>query len=195
MHIKRLVSAVSLTALAGLGWTIIARPNYSFLLARFPSIKHPLITFGARPPASMGTVHSSSPIPFSDLLAGQQVPSEIVSPLGLSLDASGDLRGTLTASIDHNNSHTIVGGNWKLIVNELDADGNSKEIGSLEGTFSSGTVNLDANGKAASINTAQLIVKSGAGRYVSITTGTGTLEGVFDADGPKPFKGTLLITF
>ena len=195
MHIKRFVSAVLLTALAGLGWTIIARPNYSSLLAKLLSTKHTLKTFGARPPASLGTVHSSSEIPFSDSLAGQQVPSDIVSPLGLSLDASGDLQGTLTASIDHNNTHTIVGGNWKLIVNALDADGNSKEIGSLEGAFSSGTVNLDANGKAASVNTAQLIVKGGAGRYASITTGTGTLEGVFDADGSKPFKGTLLMTF
>ena len=184
MHIKRFVSAVSLTALAGLGWTIIARPNYSSFLSPLTSIKNAVGTFKKPAETSTATVHSG-------LLSRARVSYVENNRLVITMDAVGDLPGALTLMIDRDGSgRTVIGGDWALVVAEIPPPDNHQgngndhggpsdqpiQKGTLSGTISGGSISFSADGKLASIDALQLNLNLGSQTFKNVSSGDGTVQ-------------------
>lgn len=117
------------------------------------------------------------------------------NPLSLDLKVAGPLPGTLVATLDHNNSHEIVGGTWELKLARTEGDSASGEVGTLKGTFTGGTVAMNDDGTVAAIHAAQVAIQGGTGSHSGVAIGTGTLEGVFSHASSPPFSGTFSLTF
>jgi hypothetical protein len=103
--------------------------------------------------------------------------------------------GYLLLTINYDANNSINSGKWTLVVTGKKADGSSSEEGRLEGTLSGGSVTLNRDGTVTSVQTAQLIIKSGSGTYSGVNNGQGTFEASSVPDNSPPFNGVLTLTF
>ena len=204
MHIKRFVSAVSLTALAGLGWIIIASPNYSSFLSPLTSIKNAVGTFKKRAETSTATVHSG-------LLSRARVSYVENNRLVITMDAVGDLPGALTLMIDRDGSgRAVIGGDWALVVAEIPPPDNHQDNGNdpdhggpsdqpiqkgtLSGSLSAGSISFSAEGKLASVDALQLNLNLGSQTFKNVSSGDGTVQ-VVNVENYPLSSGSISLSF
>ena len=202
MNNKRLVFAISLTALAGLGWTTIARPNHSSFLSGFPSIKNSVRAFKSLSETSTAAVHSGS-------LSRARVSYVANNRVVITMDAVGDLPGALTLMLDRDGSgRAVVGGNWALVVAEIPPADNHQDNGNdhggpsdqpiqkgtLSGTVSSGSISFSAEGKLASIDTLQLHLNLGSQTFKDVSTGSGSVQ-VVNVENYPLSSGSISLSF
>jgi hypothetical protein len=114
--------------------------------------------------------------------------------VAFNLNATGQLPGMLHLTLRHDGGN-ITGGTWKLTVLPANADATSSETGTLTGSFSGGTVTLDANGVATAAGSVQLTVQSGTGQFEAINSGTGTLTLSADPENSTKLGGPLALSF
>jgi len=204
MHIKHLVSTVSLTALAGLGWTIIARPNHSPFLSPLTSIKNAVRVFKTSTGRSTATVLSGS-------LSRARVSYVENNRVVITMDAVGDLPGALTLMIDRDGSgRAIIGGDWALVVAEIPPPDNHQDNGNdpdhggpsdqpiqkgtLSGSLSAGSISFSADGKLASVDAVQLNLNLGSQTFKNVSSGNGTVQVVNVEDYPLS-SGSISLSF
>lgn len=145
--------------------------------------------------ASMMTLASPhSAATYNNTVSGAQTASAESGSVAFNLTATGDLPGMLSVTLKHEGG-TVNGGTWTLTVLPPNADASSSESGTLTGSFSGGTVTLDANGIATAANSIQLTVTSGAGQFASITSGSGTLTLSADAENSTKLGGPFALSF
>ena len=131
---------------------------------------------------------------YNSTVTGSQTASAESGSIALNLNATGDLAGILSVTLRHEGG-TVSGGTWKLTVLPQNADATSTEIGTLTGSFSDGTMTLDANGIATAVSSVQLTVQSGTGQYEAVTSGSGTLSLAADAENSTKLGGPLALSF
>lgn len=131
---------------------------------------------------------------YNNTVSGSQTASAESGSVALNLNASGDLPGMLSVTLKHEGGN-VNGGTWKLTVLPSNADATSNETGTITGTFSSGTVTVDANGVVTGASSVQLNVQSGTGQYQAITSGSGTLGLSADAENSTKLSGPLALSF
>jgi hypothetical protein len=138
----------------------------------------------------------SNPVPatYNNTVTGSQTAAAESGSIALNLNASGDLPGMLSLTLRHENGN-INGGTWTLTVLPPNADATSSESGTLTGTFTSGTITLDANGIATAVNSVQLTVQSGTGQYGTTTAGSGTLTLSADPENSTKLGGPFALNF
>ncbi|HEX5887481.1 MAG TPA: hypothetical protein VFY61_02210 [Pyrinomonadaceae bacterium] len=131
---------------------------------------------------------------YNNTVSGAQTASAESASVAFNLNATGDLPGMLSVTLKHEGGN-VNGGTWTLTVLPPNADATSSESGTLTGSFSGGTLTLDANGIATAANSIQLTVTSGAGQFASITSGSGTLNLSADAENSTKLGGPLALSF
>lgn len=132
--------------------------------------------------------------PYNNTVSGSQTASAESGTVAFNLNATGDLPGMLIVKLRHEDGN-VTGGTWTLTVLPPNADASSSEQGTLTGSFTSGTITLDANGIATAISTVQVTVQSGTGQYNSITSGSGTLSLSADPENATKLGGPLALNF
>ncbi len=137
---------------------------------------------------------SQSATTYNDSVSGSQTASAENGSVTFNLNATGELPGMLSLTVRHEDGN-ITGGTWKLTVLPANADATSSETGTLTGSFSGGTLTLDANGIATAASSVQLTVQSGAGQFAAITSGTGTLSLSADPENSTKLGGPLALSF
>ena len=130
---------------------------------------------------------------YSDSVSGSQTAAES-GTVAFNLHATGELPGMLSVTLRHEGGN-VNGGSWTLKVLPPNADATSSETGTVTGSFSGGTMTLDANGIANAANSIQLTVTSGTGQYASITSGNGTLNLSADPENSTKLGGPLALSF
>ena len=138
------------------------------------------------------TTHAASN--YNNTVSGSQTASAESASVAFNLNATGDLPGMLSITLLHEGGN-VNGGSWKLTVLPPNADATSNETGTITGSFSGGTVTLDANGVVTGASSVQLNVQSGTGQYQAITRGSGTLGLSADAENSTKLSGTLALSF
>lgn len=128
---------------------------------------------------------------YSSTLTGRQSTQRVEGKVNLSAQSSGDLPGTFNININYNSDGSVSSGDWQLMVTE-NSDGS--EAGMLKGTVSGGSVSFDGENWFSSGNF-QLNVTQGSGRYSSVTSGAGNIQGTVDREDSTPFDGTLNLNF
>ena len=131
---------------------------------------------------------------YNDTVSGSQTASAESGSVAFNLNATGELPGMLNLTLRHDGSN-ITGGTWKLTVLPANADATSSETGTLTGSFSGGTVTVDANGVATAAGSVQLTVQSGTGQFEAINSGTGTLTLSADPENSTKLGGPLTLSF
>lgn len=131
---------------------------------------------------------------YSDTLSGSQTASAESGGITLNLNATGDLPGILILTLRHEGGN-VSGGTWTLTVLPPNADATSSESGSMTGSFTGGTLSLDANGIITAANSVQLNVQSGTGQYAAVTGGSGTLSLSADPENSTKLGGPLAFSF
>ena len=131
---------------------------------------------------------------YNDTVSGSQSASVESGSVTLNLNATGDLPGVINLTIRHE-AGNVNGGTWKLKVLPPNADATSNETGTLTGTFTGGTMTLDANGIASAVSAVQLTVQSGTGQFESVTSGNGTLTLSVDPENSTKLGGPLALSF
>lgn len=135
-----------------------------------------------------------TPANYNNTVSGSQTAAAETATIALNLNATGDLPGLLTVTLRHE-SGNVSGGAWKLTILPPNADAGSSETGTLTGSFSGGTITLDANGIATAASSVQLTVQSGTGQFESITSGSGTLSLSADPENSTKLGGPLALSF
>jgi hypothetical protein len=144
---------------------------------------------------SLTTLFSThSATTYSGTVNGSQTASAESGSAVFNLSATGELPGMLSLTVRHEGGN-ITGGTWKLTVLPANADATSSENGTLTGSFSAGTLTLDANGIATAASSVQLNVQSGTGQFEAITGGTGTLSLSADPENSSKLGGPLALSF
>lgn len=138
------------------------------------------------------TTHAASS--YSNTVTGSQTASAESGSVAFNLNATGDLPGMLSITLKHEGGN-VNGGTWKLTVLPPNADATSNETGTITGTFSGGTITLDANGVVTGASSVQLNVQSGTGQYEAVTSGSGTLGLTADAENSTKLSGPLALSF
>ena len=131
---------------------------------------------------------------YNGTISGSQTASAESGSVALNLTATGDLPGMLSLTLRHD-SGNISGGTWTLTVLPSNADATSSPSGSLSGSFSGGTLTLDANSIATAANSVQLTVQSGTGQFAEVNTGSGTLTLSADPENSTKLTGPLVLNF
>ncbi len=131
---------------------------------------------------------------YNDTVSGSQTASAESETVAFNLNATGQLPGMLHLTLRHDGGN-ITGGTWKLTVLPANADATSSETGTLTGSFSGGTLTVDANGVATAAGSVQLTVQSGTGQYEAINSGTGTLTLSADPENSTKLGGPLALSF
>jgi hypothetical protein len=131
---------------------------------------------------------------YSNTVTGSQTASAESGTVAFNLTATGDLPGMLSLSLKHEGGN-INGGTWTLTVLPPNADATSNVTGTITGTFSDGTITLDANGVVTGASSVQLSVQSGTGQYQTVTSGSGTLGLTADAENSTKLSGPLALSF
>lgn len=142
--------------------------------------------------ASLVSIHTLAT--YNDTVSGSQSASVEGGSVTFNLNATGDLPGIVSLTIRHEGGN-VNGGTWKLKVLPPNADATSNETGTLTGTFSGGTMTLDANGIASAVSSVQLSVQSGTGQFESVTSGNGTLTLSADPENSTKLGGPLALSF
>jgi hypothetical protein len=138
------------------------------------------------------TTHAASN--YNNTVTGSQTASGESGSVTFNLNATGDLPGMLSITLKHEGGN-VNGGTWTLKVLPPNADATSSETGAITGSFSGGTVTLDANGVVSGASSVQLSVQSGTGQYQAITGGSGTLGLSADAENSTKLSGPLALSF
>ena len=138
------------------------------------------------------TTHAASN--YSNTVTGSQTASAESGSVAFNLNATGDLPGMLSITLKHEGGN-VNGGTWTLKVLPPNADATSSETGAITGSFSGGTVTLDANGVVTGASSVQLSVQSGTGQYQAVTSGSGTLGLSADAENSTKLSGPLALSF
>ena len=131
---------------------------------------------------------------YNNTVNGSQTASAESGSIALNLNATGDLPGLLSVTLRHEGGN-VSGGTWKLTVLPQNADATSTETGTLTGSFTGGTVTLDANGIATALGSAQIAVQSGTGQFEAVTSGSGTLSLAADPENSTKLGGPLALSF
>lgn len=131
---------------------------------------------------------------YNNAVSGSQTAAAENGSVAFNLNATGDLPGMLSVSLKHE-AGNINGGTWTLTVLPQNADAASSEVGTLKGSFSGGTLTLDANGIATAAGSVQLTVQSGTGQFEAVTNGSGTLTLSADAENSTKLGGPLALNF
>ncbi len=90
-------------------------------------------------------VSTHSAANYNNTVTGSQTASAESGSVAFNLNATGDLPGMLSVTLKHEGGN-VNGGTWTLTVLPPNADATSSETGTLTGSFSGGTITLDANG-------------------------------------------------
>ena len=138
------------------------------------------------------TTHAASN--YNNTVTGSQTASAESGGVAFNLNATGDLPGMLSITLKHEGG-TVNGGTWTLKVLPPNADATSSETGTITGSFSGGTITLDANGVVTGASSLQLSVQSGTGQYQAVTSGSGTLGLSADAENSTKLSGPLALSF
>ena len=138
------------------------------------------------------TIHAASN--YSNTVTGSQTASAESGSVAFNLNATGDLPGMLSVTLKHEGGN-VNGGTWTLKVLPQNADATSSETGTITGSFSGGSVTLDANGVVTGASSVQLSVQSGTGQYQAVTSGSGTLGLSADAENSTKLSGPLALSF
>ena len=138
------------------------------------------------------TTHAASN--YNNTVSGSQTASAESGSVAFNLNATGDLPGMLNITLNHEGGN-VNGGTWTLTVLPPNADATSSETGTIKGSFSGGTVTLDANGVVTGASSVQLSVQSGTGQYQTVTSGSGTLGLSVDAENSTKLSGPLALSF
>ena len=138
------------------------------------------------------TTHAASN--YNNTVIGSQTASPESGSVAFNLNATGDLPGMLSITLIHEGGN-VNGGTWKLTVLPSNADATSNETGTITGSFSGGTITLDANGIVTGASSVQLNVQSGTGQYQAVTSGSGTLGLSADAENSTKLSGPLALSF
>ena len=141
---------------------------------------------------SLVTTHAASN--YNNTLTGSQTASAESGSVAFNLNATGDLPGMLSITLKHEGGN-VNGGTWTLTVLPPNADATSNSNGTITGSFSGGTVTLDANGVVTGASSVQLSVQSGTGQYQAVTSGNGTLVLSADAENSTKLSGPLALSF
>jgi hypothetical protein len=131
---------------------------------------------------------------YNNAVSGSQTASAESGTVALNLHAGGDLPGMLSIKLKHEGG-TVSGGTWTLTALPSDANATSHENGKLSGSFTSGTMTVDANGLATAVNSVQLSVQSGTGQFQAVTSGSGTLSLSLEAQSSTKLSGPLTLSF
>ena len=131
---------------------------------------------------------------YNNTVSGSQSASVESGSVTLNLNATGDLPGVINLTIRHEGGN-VNGGTWTLKVLPPNPDATSNETGTLTGTFTGGTMTLDANGIASAVSSVQLSVQSGTGQFASVTSGNGTLTLSADPENSTKLGGPLALSF
>ena len=131
---------------------------------------------------------------YNDTVAGSQTASGVNEGISLNPNATGDLPGILILSLKHEGGR-VSDVSGTLTVLPPDADASSNERGKLAGSINGGTLTLDANGIVTSADSVQLTVRSGAGQYAGVSSGSATLSLSADARSPTKLVGPLAFNF
>lgn len=131
---------------------------------------------------------------YNNTVSGSQTASAENGSIAFNLNATGDLPGMLSVTLKHEGGN-VTGGTWTLTVLPANADATSSESGRVTGTFSGGTITLDANGIATAAGSVQLTVQSGTGQFDAVTSGSGTLSLSPDAENSTKLGGPLTLSF
>lgn len=134
------------------------------------------------------------PTNYNDTVSGSQTASAESGTVAFNLNATGQLPGMLHLTLRHDGGN-VNGGTWKLTVLPANADATSSETGTLSGSFSGGTLTLDANGIATAAGSVQLTVQSGTGQFEAINSGNGTLTLSADPENSTKLGGPLALSF
>jgi hypothetical protein len=135
-----------------------------------------------------------TPATYNNTVAGSQTAAAESGSIALNLNATGDLPGMLSLTLKHEGGN-VNGGTWTLTILPPNADASSSETGTLTGSFTSGTITLDANGIATAVNSVQLTVQSGTGQFGTATAGSGTLSLSADPENSTKLSGPLALSF
>ncbi len=130
---------------------------------------------------------------YNSTVSGSQTASAESGSVAFNLNASGDLPGMLNVTLKYEGGN-VTGGTWTLTILPMNADATSSETGRLTGSFTGGTLTLDANGIATAVNSV-LNVQSGTGQFDTITSGSGTLSLSADAENATKLGGPLTLSF
>lgn len=207
---KRLILGILLTGSLGLLGSALAggarHMNARILAGKSTSMARPSV--GARTQSSQTTAA------YTDSLKTAQVSYLKNNQIVVVMEASGDLRGALTLRLERDEAGQIKTGYWALVVSyieDVEVEGDEDhhngeegephpggerliEKGALSGSVSSGTLNIDTDGKVRSISNLQLSLEKGSLIYRDVTSGSGTVQ----AEGLGDFvnaKGTLSLFF
>jgi len=131
---------------------------------------------------------------YNSTVSGAQTASAESGSVAFNLNATGDLAGMLSLNLKHDGDN-VNGGSWTLKVLPPNADVTSNESGTLTGSFSGGTLTLDANGIVTAANSIQVTVTSGTGQFASITSGSGTLNLSADPENSTKLGGPFALSF
>lgn len=131
---------------------------------------------------------------YNSTVSGSQTASAESGSVAFNLNVTGDLPGMLSVTLQHEGAN-VTGGTWTLTVLPPGADATSSETGRLTGSFTGGTVTLDANGIATAAGSVQLNVQSGSGQFETITSGNGILSLSADAENATKLGGPLTLSF
>ena len=144
--------------------------------------------------AMVTNVSPNTTATYNNAVSGAQTAAAESGSVAFNLTATGDLPGMFSLTLKHENGD-VNGGTWTLTVLPPNADATSSESGTLTGSFSGGTLTLDANGIATAANSIQLSVTSGTGQFASITSGSGTLNLSADAENSTKLGGPFALSF
>ena len=144
--------------------------------------------------AMVTNVSPNTTATYNNAVSGAQTAAAESGSVAFNLTATGDLPGMFSLTLKHENGD-VNGGTWTLTVLPPNADATSSETGTLTGSFSGGTLTLDANGIATAVNSIQLTVTSGTGQFASITSGSGTLNLSADAENSTKLGGPFALSF
>ena len=131
---------------------------------------------------------------YNSTVTGSQTASAESGSIALNLNATGDLAGILSVTLRHEGGN-VSGGTWKLTVLPQNADATSTETGTVTGSFTGGTMTLDANGITTAVSSVQLTVQSGTGQFEAVTSGSGTLSLAADPENSTKLGGPLALSF
>jgi hypothetical protein len=140
----------------------------------------------------LAVLFSTHAATYNNTVSGSQTAAAETGSIALNLNATGDLPGMLSIKLKHEGAN-VNGGTWTLTVLPPNADANSTETGTLTGTFTSGTITLDANGIATAASSVQLTVQSGTGQFSTISAGSGTLSLSADPENSTKLGGPLAL--
>ncbi len=131
---------------------------------------------------------------YNNAVSGSQTATPEANDIALNLNATGDLPGMNTITLQRNGLN-VTGGSWRLKVLPQNAGASSNERGELVGTISNGTLTLTAEGNVASASGVQVTIQSGTGEFAAVTSGTATITITADAETPSQLNGTLVLNF